>query len=72
MTSQPSRRIRTPEAAQYLALAVPTLEKDRVTGELQIPYIKAGRAVVYDTAALDAWLAARSRTNTSQPTPKAA
>lgn len=61
-----SRRIRTDAAAEYLGLSVSSLEKDRVSGQLKIPFIKAGRAVVYDTADLDAWLADRKRRSTSQ------
>ena len=66
------RRLRTPAAAEYLGLAESSLEKDRVTGALGIPFIKAGKAVVYDTADLDAWLAARRRTSTSDTGAQAA
>ena len=33
-----------------------SLEKDRATGHLGIPFIKAGRRVLYRLADLDAWL----------------
>jgi hypothetical protein len=59
-------RIRTPKAAEHVGLAESTLEKDRGTGILGIPYLKIGRAVVYDTDALDEWLAKHRRTSTSQ------
>jgi hypothetical protein len=61
-----STRLRTLGAAGYLGLSKSTLEKDRCEGRLNIPYIKAGKAVLYDTADLDCWLAARRRTNTSE------
>jgi hypothetical protein len=35
-----------------------SLEKDRATGHMGIPYVKAGRRVVYRLAELDAWLKA--------------
>ena len=58
------RRLRTPAAADYLGYAESTLEKKRITGEGP-PFIRLGRAVVYDTRDLDAWLAARRATSTS-------
>lgn len=71
LDAAPSRRLPTPEAAEYLGLAPVTLEKDRLTGELGIPYIKIGRAVRYDTGDLDAFLVSRRRMNTSEA-PRAA
>ena len=61
-----SRRLRTKAAADYVGLSTSSLEKDRVTGRLEIPYMKIGSAVIYDTAALDMWLAAHSRRSTSE------
>ena len=61
-----SRRLKTGPAADYIGVAESTLEKDRVTGLLRVPYIKIGRTVVYDTADLDAYLAARRRHSTSE------
>jgi hypothetical protein len=52
-----SRRLKTDAAADYLGLSASLLEKDRVSGRLAIPYLKLGKAVVYDTAALDQWMA---------------
>jgi len=41
-----------------------TLERYRVTGGGPV-YMKLGRRVVYDTADLDAWMAARRRHSTT-------
>lgn len=57
-------KLRTPEAAQYTGLAQSTLEKLRVSGEGS-PFIRIGRAVLYDPDDLDAWLAANRRKSTS-------
>ena len=67
-----SRRIRTKAAADYVGLSTSTLEKDRVTGKLGIPYLKIGSAVIYDTSSLDAWLGAHTRRSTSETTPASA
>jgi len=57
------------EAAQFLRLSVPTLERMRLAGNGPI-FIKLGpgkRArVVYRRADLDAWLLAQRRGSTSQ------
>lgn len=57
-------RLRTPDAATHVGLAASTLEKLRVVGGGPV-FMKLGRAVVYDVADLDAWLAAQRRTSTS-------
>jgi predicted DNA-binding transcriptional regulator AlpA len=57
-------RLRTPAAADYLGYSESTLEKKRVTGDGP-PFIRLGRAIVYDTRDLDAWLAERRATSTS-------
>ena len=67
-----SRRIRTKAAADHVGLSASTLEKDRVTGKLGIPYLKIGSAVLYDTASLDAWLDAHACRSTSEATPASA
>ena len=67
-----SRRVRTKAAADHVGLSQSTLEKDRVTGKLGIPYMKVGSAVIYDTALLDAWLSAHTRHSTSEATPASA
>ncbi|HEY8595152.1 MAG TPA: helix-turn-helix domain-containing protein [Devosiaceae bacterium] len=64
-TVTPKRRmLRTREAAAYTGLAKSTLEKLRVSGE-GAPYIRIGRAVLYDQDDLDTWLAAHRRRSTS-------
>jgi hypothetical protein len=65
-TVQLSRRLKTPAAARYIGLAQSTLEKDRLSGHLAVPYLKLGRAILYDTTELDAWLAAHRCRNTSE------
>ncbi len=66
MTSDTSSRpkLRTRDAAAYTGLAKSTLEKLRVNGR-GCPYIRIGRAVLYDPDDLDAWLAAHRRKSTS-------
>lgn len=54
----------TPEAATYIRLSKPTLERLRLTGEGP-PYAKLGKAVRYRRADLDAWLASRLIRSTS-------
>ena len=58
------RKIRRPEAAAYIGVSPRTLEQLAVTGGGPAFY-KIGRAVVYDTAELDQWLAERRRMSTS-------
>jgi excisionase family DNA binding protein len=55
--------IRTKQAAEYMGLSESTLEKYRHFGGGPA-YSKLGRAVIYDTADIDAWLASRKRTET--------
>ena len=58
------RKLRVPDAAEYLRLSVSTLAKMRLRGEGP-PYSLAGkRIVLYDKADLDQWLADRRRTST--------
>lgn len=64
-TQEHMLRFRTAEAASYCGLSPRTLEKLRLTGDGP-PFLKLGRAVVYDRADLDAWLNSRRRTSTSQ------
>lgn len=45
-------------AASLLNSTDASLEKDRATGHMGVPYVKAGRRVVYRLADLDAWLSA--------------
>jgi predicted DNA-binding transcriptional regulator AlpA len=64
MTDLIHRRLRTPAAADYVGYSESTLEKKRLTGEGP-PFIRLGRAIVYDTRDLDAWLDARRARSTS-------
>ena len=57
--------VNTAGAAHYLSLAESTLEKARVTGSGP-RYCKLGRAVRYRLSDLDAWLAARAVSSTSE------
>jgi hypothetical protein len=61
-------RLRTPAAARYLALSSSTLAKMRLQGDGPI-FLKLNRAVAYDIRDLDAWLAIRRRTSTSDRGP---
>lgn len=46
-------------AGDYLGLSSKTLEVDRCSRRLRVPYLKVGRKVVYERTALDRWLAER-------------
>lgn len=59
-------KLRTGEAAHYTGLAKSTLEKLRMRGD-GCPFIRIGRAVLYDPADLDEWLKAHLRKSTSDP-----
>lgn len=58
------RRLTTEQAAQYLALSPNTLMRWRWTGDGP-RYLKLGRAVRYDRADLDAYVAQSGRNSTS-------
>ena len=60
------RLLRTRGAAEYLSLAESSLEKARLTGKGP-RFVKLGRLVAYDLAALDAWVNAHKRGSTSEP-----
>lgn len=55
----------TSEAARYVGLGKPTLERFRVSGGGPV-YIKLGGAVRYRQADLDAWLESRVTRSTSE------
>jgi hypothetical protein len=57
-------RLSVRQAAEYIPLAVGTLNKLRVTGEGPT-FIKLGAKVLYDTVDLDAWVNARKRQSTT-------
>ena len=62
------RLLRTPDAAAYLALAVSTLEKARLSGTGP-RFVRLGaRAIAYDLLDLDTWIEARKVASTSEPT----
>lgn len=54
----------TAEAAEYVRLGKPTLERFRVTGEGP-QYCKLGGAIRYRKSDLDAWLESRLTRSTS-------
>ena len=57
----------TKEAAHYLGVSAAFLERDRWAGA-RIPFIKIGsRAVRYESATLDAYIASQRRRSTSDP-----
>lgn len=66
MTNSNEAPIRMPVdgAAAYTGLSVSTLNKLRVFGGGPV-FLKLGRRVAYDVADLDAWLASKRRTSTS-------
>lgn len=64
MMTIPQTKLRPPEAAKYLGIAESTLAKRRMRCEAPA-FSRLGRAVVYDCADLDAWLAAH-RVETSE------
>ena len=53
-------------AANLLNSTNSSLEKDRATGHMGVPYVKAGRRVVYRLADLDSWLMANRIVPSSQ------
>ncbi len=44
------------EAAELIGIESPSLDKDRRVGHLGIPYVKAGRRVLYSLDDLKGWL----------------
>lgn len=59
-----NRRLRTPDAAQYVGLSQSTMEKARLSGTGP-RYSKLGKAVVYAIDDLEAWTRAGLRSSTS-------
>ena len=62
--TNPSKMLRTADAAEYCGSSGSTFEKLRLTGGGPV-YSKIGRRVVYRIDDLDAWLAANRRRSTS-------
>jgi len=63
-TNNETRMLRVGEAARFTSLSVSFLNKLRCAGGGP-PFIKIGRAVLYDPVDLSAWLAQRRRFSTS-------
>lgn len=57
--------LNTLEAAAYVRLSKPTLDRLRITGEGPV-YIQLGRAVRYRKTDLDEWLESRLTRSTSE------
>jgi predicted DNA-binding transcriptional regulator AlpA len=53
----PSRRLRLPDAAVFLGITRRTLASKGWRIKHRVPTIAIGRALVFDTGALDRWLA---------------
>lgn len=69
---QPTSRLNTErEEAARLNMSHRTLQTWRVTGDGP-PFIKLGSNVRYDPAAVDDWLASRTRRHTADPGPAVA
>ena len=54
------------QAAEVIGLQSPTLEKDRRVGHLGIPFVRAGRRVIYRFADLKDWLEEHKQTPLKQ------
>ncbi len=53
-------------AAAIVGSSESSLEKDRAIGHLGIPYVKAGKRVIYCLSDLDQWLTANRTTPAKQ------
>jgi len=51
--------LKTRDAAPVLGLSKSNLEKDRLTGNLKIPYIRIGNSIRYDLKDLETYKEAR-------------
>lgn len=69
MSQTAKRLLTTREAADRLRLSSATLEKDRISGKLNIPFLKIGKAVRYDPDHLDQYIETCRRRSTSDPGP---
>lgn len=61
-----TRLLTTAELARYLGRAASSLEKDRVSGRLGLPFVRLGRLVRYRPEDVEAWVAARRVHSTSE------
>ncbi|ODT80978.1 MAG: hypothetical protein ABS76_14420 [Pelagibacterium sp. SCN 64-44] len=66
MSTTPERLLTTAEAAEYLGLAQNTLRVRRVTGINTPIFCRLGRSVRYRLSDLEAFVATRTFTSTSQ------
>lgn len=64
-TFSASTRRSVESAAEYIGLSASTMNKLRVRGDGP-EFLKLGRRVVYETGALDQWLAGKRRKSTSE------
>ncbi len=55
-----AKYLTTPQVVEMFGLSRSFLEKDRVTGLHGIPFIKAGRRVLYDPDAVESWMKAHT------------
>jgi len=58
-------RLSVEEAAGYTGISASTLNKLRIAGDGP-EFLKLGRRVVYETAALDRWLESKRHRSTSE------
>lgn len=65
-TSTEPLAVDTKTAANLLNSTDASLEKDRATGHMGVPYVRAGRRVLYRLADLDSWLMANRIVPSSQ------
>ena len=61
LVSHPVLRLRLPDAAKYLGVSARSLASKPWRERLRIPCFYIGRAVVFDQAELDRWLAEQPR-----------
>lgn len=61
-----TRYLSPQEAAAYLRCSKSFLDKDRCSKLHNIPFIRLGRRVLYDSQALDRWMAARASDSSAQ------
>ena len=65
-STTPPLAVAPQQAATLLGSTESSLEKDRAVGHLGIPYVKAGKRVIYRLSDLDEWLAANRTTPTKK------
>jgi predicted DNA-binding transcriptional regulator AlpA len=68
--AQPDGLLTEDETTAYLGIVPNTLAKWRTRGEGP-PFVRVGRLIRYDRAAIDRWVASQTRQSTSDPGPDA-